>query len=411
MRINKRKFTDYSLVFLVIAISGIPYFSTMALYVPIFFLLVTVFIIRGYYLDKKFLIVMVILAVIILSQVYTFQFYSLLNITGIYLRIVVGYLIIKVVQEKFITYYTIILYYLTFAGTTVYLLVVTMPPIASIVKSVLVPVCRLFNIAHSQSLTVIVYNFDHMDKFRNSGPFWEPGAFGGYLIIAIIFLHFDDTIEEKSRKLKVFIFALLTTISTTAIAALIIFLFFYYFHKIKNISLKIGLIAFVIFGVYFVYISFDFIGKKIEDQYNVATKGNAYGSNTDTQRFLSFLRDWEDFRGHELVGRGFHPLTRFKYVDKADIRTVGFSDIIVRLGLPFFILTMIGLYKSASALIENSSFPNTVSMRIGIVLTIFTTLMSETYYLLPLYWSLSFIFLIKHKEPHLKSSQGKLSHG
>jgi len=411
MRINKRKFTDYSLVFLVIAISGIPYFSTMALYIPVFFLLVIVFIIRGYYLDKKFLIIMVILTVIILSQTYTFQFYSLLNITGIYLRIVIGYLIIKVLQEKFTIYYVHILYYLTFAGTTVYLFVVTMPPIASIVKSVLVPIFRLFNIAHSHSYTVIVYNFDHIEAYRNSGPFWEPGAFGGYLIIAIIFLYFDDTIEEKSKKLKVFLFGLLTTISTTAIAALIIFLFFYYFHKIKNISLKIGLIAFVIFGVYFVYISFDFIGKKIEHQYDVATKGNAYGSNTDTQRFLSFLRDWEDFKGHELAGRGFHPLTRFKYVDKADIRTVGFSDIIVRLGLPFFILTMILLYKSIFVLIKHSSFPNTISMRIGTVLTIFITLLSETYYLFPLYWSLSFLFLIKHKEPHLKLSQGKLSHG
>ena len=37
--------------------------------------------------------------------------------------------------------------------------------------------------------TIIVYNFNMIDSselIRNCGPFWEPGAFGGLLIIAII---------------------------------------------------------------------------------------------------------------------------------------------------------------------------------------------------------------------------------
>lgn len=88
---------------------------------------------------------------------------------------------------------------------------------------------------------------------RNSGPFWEPGAFQGYIWIAIIFLLFNiDKNQIKNRKcfFVILIFTLLTTKSTTGY--LLMPIAFIFFNKricnilgIKKMNNKIILIIFI----------------------------------------------------------------------------------------------------------------------------------------------------------------------
>ena len=42
---------------------------------------------------------------------------------------------------------------------------------------------------YKTSPSIILYTFDPiaMKDYRNPGPFWEPGAFAVYLIVALIF--------------------------------------------------------------------------------------------------------------------------------------------------------------------------------------------------------------------------------
>ncbi len=50
---------------------------------------------------------------------------------------------------------------------------------------------------------------------RNAGPFWEPGAFQGYLFVAILFLMKRNDFEEHYGELMLLAITVLTTMSTT----------------------------------------------------------------------------------------------------------------------------------------------------------------------------------------------------
>ena len=79
---------------------------------------------------------------------------------------------------------------------------------------------------------------------RNSGPFWEPGAFQGFINLSILFiLTHINSIRYVRIKFIILLFTLLTTQSTTGFIILIIILFIYNKELLlifsKNIIIKI----------------------------------------------------------------------------------------------------------------------------------------------------------------------------
>lgn len=83
---------------------------------------------------------------------------------------------------------------------------------------------------------------------RNSGIFWEPGAFQGYLNLAILFLVTTKDRFNKINvvKLLVLIIAVLTTMSTSGYFALLLSLVVWYLKKIDNKFHKKHLLLFVV---------------------------------------------------------------------------------------------------------------------------------------------------------------------
>lgn len=76
---------------------------------------------------------------------------------------------------------------------------------------------------------------------RNSGIFWEPGAFQGYLNLALMFLLFSkkkiDTKKDKREfyiKIFVLIGAVLSTQSTTGYMILVLVFMMYYFQYVRR---------------------------------------------------------------------------------------------------------------------------------------------------------------------------------
>ena len=74
------------------------------------------------------------------------------------------------------------------------------------------------------------YKFEGIEYFRNCGPFWEPGAFAGYIILALIFILRDFKLMNK-KIISVLIFSLLTTVSTTGYLCLFVVIFIYLIKK------------------------------------------------------------------------------------------------------------------------------------------------------------------------------------
>ena len=181
---------------------------------------------------------------------------------------------------------------------------------------------------------------------RNSGPFWEPGAFGGFLVLAFVFntlLH--NTLFRKEH--IIFIVAILTTFSTTTYLALIFFIAAFSFIKLDDQVVKWGaLVLFVIAGAIF-YDKVDFLGKKIEKELE-ETKYQAFVRGGDTRMASAYLdlKELSDNSFHIFFGRGSHPDTRIKGIDKEVLRTNGVTDLLSRFGLLFFLFALFSLFRS-----------------------------------------------------------------
>lgn len=151
-----------------------------------------------------------------------------------------------------------------------------------------------------------------------------------------------------------------------------------------------GISVLVAVGIY-AYTTFDFLGEKIEEQINVAQTAGVEQSD-NTQRFLSMLRDFQDLEGHELIGRGGNDFTRYDLspTDKLIIRTVGLTDILVRVGIVVYIIMFYFIYKSICFYLEWMN-EKKIMYCVGIFVAILFTLMSEVYFNFQFYWSLLFM--------------------
>ncbi|MDM5264388.1 hypothetical protein PF327_09290 [Sulfurovum sp. XTW-4] len=401
MIINKRTFTDYSILTLFIAMSGVPAFKSKLLTVLEFSVLVLIFILRRKSFDVRFLFFFILIIGITLLQALEFQFFSLVTNFGLLIMVLSAYLIVKILDDKFILYYINILYYIAIVSLVFFIPFTLFPSIASFFTHSITP---LFDRLHSPHDSFIFYNITYKEGYlKNSGPFWEPGAYTGYLIIAYVFNFFRESVKMTKKNI-VFLLTIFTTISTTAYMTIFIFLFLIYYEKFKNIVFKASMTTVVILIGIYAYNSFDFLGEKIERQIKFAQTMGIQKSN-DTQRFLSILRDMEDLKGHELIGRGGHDKTRYDLAptDKLlQIRTVGITDVLVRVGIIVFIIMFYFLYRSICIYLLSMQEKNKIYC-IAIFLSIIFTLISETYFLYPMYWSLLFLQFIYGEKENEKS--------
>lgn len=393
MIIHKRNLIDYSLIVLFIASSGFSYFmSSTIIKVLLFILLFAFFVLRKKVLNLSFLFFILLLFTITLLQALKFQFLPVVTVMGLLIMVISAYLIVKILEDKFILYYINILYYLAIVSLIIYFSMILVPPMKTLYAHI-TPIFHIFNFSHTPHETILIYNFGiHPERFhlRNSGPFWEPGAFSGYLIVAYIF-NFIKVPEIKDQKNLVLLITIITTLSTTGFVALFVFFSFVYFKKIKNFLLKTGSIITIIAIGVFAYNTFDFLGEKINEQLEYAQKKGIENSS-NSQRFLSILRDIHFLKKHELIGRGGHDLTRYDIRPGGDfvISTVGLTDIIVRYGIPMFFLILYFLYTSIGVYLKNIKEKNQLYCS-GILITILLTLFSEVYFTYPMYWGLVFL--------------------
>ena len=119
-------------------------------------------------------------------------------------------------------------------------------------------------ISSNPNNTIFFYTISHELNYRNNGPFWEPGMFGVFLVIAFLF----SIIKFGFKDLRtiVILFTGISTLSTTTLIALNIILFYYFYSttlSYKKIFLLI-IFPFLFFQLY----KIDFIGDKIIDDVN-----------------------------------------------------------------------------------------------------------------------------------------------
>jgi hypothetical protein len=243
-----------------------------------------------------------------------------------------------------------------------------------------------------QNFHIIIYNFHGYDyasqsnaalaQIRNCGPFWEPGVFSGFLIIALAFLFFSEGTVRNKRG-YIFIIALITTFSTTGYLALIISVALYNKEYIKKY--KIILVPLLVASSYYAFFNIAFLSNKISDQ--------SKQLDQDKSRFGSALRDLAFFIQNPLWGEGRNADSAYgRAISGDDVETNnGITSALAGLGAVYFIIFSGMVIYSFKRLGNNINEKN-VSWVLYLVFLIIS--FSEVYFVIPFFMSLSFLYVI-----------------
>jgi hypothetical protein len=155
---------------------------------------------------------------------------------------------------------------------------------------------------HYSTPTLIVYTFlpeffDGTFKYtRNAGIFWESGAFAVYLNIALYLKYYTKKIvtfrDLFDKQSVVFMIAIATAASTMGILSLLAVITFYCFQLKTNLK-YVGLLLILLVSA-LAFVSFDFLGQKIQKQLSESGSSN--------NRFGSALMDFKDIEKRPILG-------------------------------------------------------------------------------------------------------------
>ena len=339
--INLTKITDYVLVYLMVAFSGIPffYYSGIQLIIPMLLFPLGVVIYRRRKIDRFILLYFIVVATLLFLQ--TIKFYHLVYSTyaGLFARLLFAYLVIIGVGQKTVRYYINIL---TFSVITslFFNMLSYVPAINHLLTHTIAPLFDHSLLMHEKYTIwpqLVLYTINYKGEgigsliMRNSGPFWEPGAFAGFILIALLM---NTIVTRKllgNRINHILLLGLLTTFSTTGLLAAFTLVGGYYLIWGTGWS-RLIIVPLLVVGGLTAYQSFAFLGTKIDKAMDVAN----IGYNT---RFKSAFLDLNDFVEHPLLGMGMTKETRFEGETKHRIihRNNGVTNLLATYGIFIFI--------------------------------------------------------------------------
>lgn len=401
---GRQYLTNYIAVFGLIGVSGIPFFysaqiNILFLFVYSFF----IFLKRSIPFDTRALTIMAFFYIVDILQVLIIKPFVPMTMLGTYIRLFAAFFVVSLCDKKFTAYYSTVIYHLSIISLFFYVpsvlssgfLNFCTSKIAPLLESPFAPEVSEF---YERYPSIIVYNFHEvLSEFRNSGPFWEPGAFAIFIMIALIFNLIRDKILWSKRNIILSI-ALLTTLSTTGFIAFFVLIMSYYFatgNIIKNIILMSILLP-VGISLYF---SLEFLSAKIEDNIAIA-------DNDKSSRFGSGLADFKDFLGSPIIGWGRGAMRyggrQFTFFTSEQHRNNGLTGLLASYGIVIFFVLLGNYYKSLKVLCTAYSFNKSFAFFSFIVILLLG--FSQTIFQYPFFYSIMFIHLM-----YTKRQQASLS--
>jgi hypothetical protein len=385
---------SYLLLFLLLAFSGNPVFTQNKLFLIIFGVLLIIALlfskIKINFLFKKRLFQYVFYFLIIFFLQYiVLDFVSFEGVINFYFKILVG---------------AIIVYLLGYSFREKYLNLMSFLGVISIVGFLInffgVRIPSIFEVNNNSSIILFgTYNaFFDAGPMRNSGMFWEPGAYSGYILLIPLFYLGDlnELWNLHKKKCLLMIIVLLTTSSTTGYTTFFLILLYYLMVKSKKKFIVYLGLPFILAGIYSIYTQVDFLGDKIESQAESSLSSNS-GKDFSADRFGAFAFDIYYINKHPLIGNGIHSKTRYadhQYLitdEDSGIRSHGngFSNFVASMGIVSMILLFYLIYKR---------YPFAKRDSIFLILIVAIMLQGEQFLNYPLFLVLPFIMIPSKNE-------------
>jgi hypothetical protein len=410
-----RRVIDYLSMYLFIAMTSMPFFIGDEYLIVGFIISFGVFLYRKCTIDNFIISYGLIFFTIFMAQMLFFSVFEPNIILGYFLRIIYAYMTIKILGKKVVDYFINIIYFFSIISLAIFIPSFFFQEQIEGVLKQLSLVIEMFQLHDAGRSHVLIYTFGlQYDQFeggplntllRNSGPFWEPGGFGVFLIISSIF----ETIKNKkllTKKNVVFIVSLLTTLSTTSFLTFFAFIVFYLitYPTVKRIFF---LVVFVLSSLV-IYSRAFFLNDKIEKQ----SQENVSLSYAPRTRIVSGKLDMIDFLNNPILGRGRFRATRFDTFERDDQiqlnhRNNGTTNMLVEFGLFGFVTFFYFMYKSYKQYcIENHYKPLFAMYAVILVLMLG---FSQMIFIKPFFIGFSFFYLVSGNQSFLQRQKSRIS--
>ena len=231
---------------------------------------------------------------------------------------------------------------------------------------------------------VMGFNQNYDFFFRNSGMFWEPGAFAGFLLfVPMLFIDcLKDFFKANRKSCYILLAGLLTTFSATGYIALM-FLVGLVLVKTTNSKLAKVFIALILIAIsFYAFTGLEFLGTKITKQIEDAQ--NLADGDYSWDRFGAMVIDIQNALKHPFIGNGFLLESRYgKLGELMGGAGNGFTGAVNMFGFPFVILYLFGVWKNT---------PSQVTfIKIVFLVTVVLLLSGEYYLNYAFYWVLLFM--------------------
>ena len=352
---EKKNVTNYErvgllLVFLLLAVSGMEYFYRSQYNILISFFIASFFFFRyKRKINKTFSLVVLLFLIVEAFQYILFGGFNMWTFSGSYIRLFLAFAVIAIVGQKFLTYYVKIMYFLAVVSLIFYagsFLPGAENFYVNVLGKLIPSPFSIENDFYKQMPNIIIFNFEDtlFTENRNSGPFWEPGAFAVFILIALLF----NQIKEKkftTKKNIIFIICLITTFSTAGYLAFFIFIVYINIDVVRKNILYSTVFILILFSSFYLYKSIPFLKDKIENNINIADE-------TTGSRFGSAQADLVYFIRSPIVGMGRAGAKNDFKTDftQENHRNNGIFILLSTYGLPFTIVYIYLVFLSFSAI-------------------------------------------------------------
>jgi hypothetical protein len=396
---------QYLIVIILICFSGDQPFTGGArseeLLIAFFiFLLVLYFTRKKSPLAFSDLSVIFLFLMILAVQALSFSFFPLVTIAGFIMRLFIGFAAVRLV-DNFPRIYINVMYVICIVSLCFYIPEQLFHAVGRDFASLFMPIVNLvgkvFLFLNAEDAHILIYNFERpKEVHRNAGIFWEPGAFAGYILLALIFLGLKKDSYEKRFYMSRFymmLITLLTTLSTMGYLVCSVVLMIHYRLGSRTVAANLGWLFIIVmtfpllvYGAIRIW-NLDFMGQKINHQYQQAAPRAEY---SQMNRIGSLLLDLEYIKRRPFFGWGINPKTHFA-LDPRDMfitkgRGNGFTGFIHAFGLLGFWGFIAAAWKGLYILSGNNFFRSFLA-----VAAILLMLNGEAYLNFPLFLGLMFL--------------------
>lgn len=391
----------FTLVCLVVVGSGnqiVNLLGQKLFYISLFILLLVNFFYGEKKLNKKDLHFLYFFISLFFIHVIFFKTLVVMASIGYLIKFLVALLVVRVVPN-FFTLYIKAIAYICLISLLFYIPTLLGIELQNYLSFMKLPITD-DNIIH-----IGIHNFHRPIETRNSGMFWEPGAFAGYIILALLFSVLFK-IKLSMNYLWILGITLITTQSTTGYIAFIPILFnWFYFKSEKKYNLpvsvsKILITPAAVIVLLIVFEKIDFLGDKINKQLIFTEQKSGHYEIT---RFGNILFDISDIIKRPIFGWGANPESRYYVNPRLESlitgQGVGVTGFIVKFGLVAYCFICFIICLNAKK-INNSRREAFLTL---IVINII--LIGEQFVNYPLFYVLVFM-----KKKKIRSGQSSITH-